>query len=379
VLGHEPHPFPRETFKGPDLGGVKPLTPPTATAHKVVTADVRAIRASAGMTVNNIVRLTGGGGHRVRPLRSTTECVLSAASVFGGIVNVLAGWLCAALLAAASAPVAVAVSASAAPGNLQVMSWNMCGSQRSTWHCENTGPPEQKIGVVTYHVQNNYVQVVLLQEICEDDLALLMTRLGTDWSRAFVAYQWSQAGVTSDSRCGNDDGRAARIGTAIVVKAGMSGARRYPTTQPWTGQHRPFHCATATYWGVRLCNAHLSPRGANPEHPDREYADDQLAEIRDVVATFPTVVLGGDFNVQPPDAPANPRAWLWPDGLYATGEGSAGYRECDQEGTSRTGRPTHDEGWKIDYIFSTESRRWCAVGNSAYSDHHVVIYSVLIG
>jgi hypothetical protein len=305
----------------------------------------------------------------------------------GGTVNVVVGLLCAALLAAVpaarpvplSAPAPAPTPVSAGPGNLQVMSWNMCGSQRSTWHCDNTGTPEQKIGVVTYHVQNNYVQAALLQEICENDLALLMTRLGTGWSQVFAAYQWSQAGVKSDSRCGNDDGRADRIGTAIVIKAGMSETQRYPTTQPWTGQQRPFHCATATYWGVRLCNAHLSPQGNNPDHPDWEYADDQLAEIRDIVAAFPSVVFGGDFNVQPPDATANPRAWLWPDGLYATGEGGPGYRECDQEGTSRTGGSTHDGGWKIDYIFSTESRRWCAIGDSRYSDHHVIIYSVLVG
>lgn len=40
------------------------------------------------------------------------------------------------------------------------------------------------------------------------------------------------------------------------------------------------------------------------------------------------------------------------------------------------GRPTHGFGGKIDYLFSSETRRWCVVADSAYSDHHVMIESV---
>ncbi|MBE1491727.1 endonuclease/exonuclease/phosphatase family protein [Plantactinospora soyae] len=281
-----------------------------------------------------------------------------------------------ALLLVVATPAMAAVAAE--PKNLQVMSWNMCGSQRSTWGCAGTGTPQQKIDVVMYHVQHNFVHAALLQEVCENDLTLLMGQLGVGWSRSFFPYQWSQDGVRSNSRCGNDNGRSDRIGTAIVIKAGMSSAQLYPTTQPWTGQNRPFQCATATYWNVRLCNVHLSTQASNPDHPDWEYGDDQLAEIRSITSAFPRVVFGGDFNVTPPDSPGNARAWLWPAGLYSTGAGTAGYQECDQEGATRTGRPTHDGGWKIDYVFSSEPRRWCALGNSAYSDHHVLVESVSV-
>ncbi|HEU5107079.1 MAG TPA: hypothetical protein VFT95_00740, partial [Micromonosporaceae bacterium] len=203
-------------------------------------------------------------------------------------------------------------------------------------------------------------------------------RLGTGWSRSFFPYQWSQDGVRTNNRCGDDDGRADRIGTAIVARGGLSGARLHPTTQPWTGQNRPFQCATSTRWAVRLCNAHLSPAGSNPDHPEWEYADDQLAEIRDVISAVPTVVLGGDFNVNPPDWPGNARAWLWPDDFYSAGAGTPGYRECDQQGAERTGRATHDSGAKIDYLFSGEPRRWCQVLDTPYSDHHLIIESVAI-
>ncbi|MFD3539007.1 endonuclease/exonuclease/phosphatase family protein [Streptomyces sp. NPDC058662] len=278
------------------------------------------------------------------------------------------------LTALLGAPAAVA----AEPKNLQVMSWNMCGSQRSTWHCEGTGTPEQKIGVVTHHVRNSYVQAALLQEVCEDDLTLLMTQLGAGWSKSFEPYQWSQDGTRWNSRCGEDTGRADRIGTAILVKGGMADAGQYPLTQPYTGQQTPFQCATAVYWDVRLCNVHASRLGSNPDHPDWDYRDDQFAQIKAVVDTFPKVVFGGDFNALPPDAPNNAAAWVWPAGLYSTGPGTEGYQECDQSGASRTGRATHSFGGKIDYVFSSETRRWCAVADSAYSDHHVMIESVSV-
>ena len=54
------------------------------------------------------------------------------------------------------------------------------------------------------------------------------------------------------------------------------------------------------------------------------------------------------------------------------------YRECDQEGGKRTGPAIYDGGLKLDYVFSSEPRRWCALGNSAYSDHHVLVESVAV-
>lgn len=289
-------------------------------------------------------------------------------SCVGALSALLLGAVCA-------APSAGAAEAK----NLQVMSWNMCGVERSTYHCGNYGTPEQKIGVVKYHVLNSYVQAALLQEVCQEDLALLMDELGAGWSANFAPYQWSQDGVKWNSRCGEDDGRAAVPGTAIVVKGGMTGARTYPTTQPWTGQQSPFQCATATYWGVTLCNVHAARLGSNPDHPEWDYRDDQFAEIKAVVNTFPRIVFGGDFNSLSPDAPGNTAAWVWPEGLYSTGDGTPGYQECDQTGASRTGRPTYDNSTaKLDYLFSSEPRRWCVVADSAFSDHHVVIESVSV-
>lgn len=284
--------------------------------------------------------------------------------------------MAAAVLIAVLLPVPAAHAAE--PGDLRVMSWNMCGSQRTNWGCAPHGTPQNKVDEVKRRVADDLVQAALLQEICEDDLTLLMGQLGSGWSRTFQPYQWSQDGVRANNTCGYAD-RPDRIGTAIVARGGLADARAYPMTQPWTGQNRPFHCATATSSGVRLCTAHLARKGVNPDHPEWEYADDELREIQRIVAGFPAFVLGGDFNVQPPDAANRDRAWLWPAGFYSTGPGTPGYRECDQDGAVRNGRPTHDGGaYKIDYLFSTEAKRSCLVSDSAYSDHHVLIYGVTV-
>ncbi|GLY96964.1 endonuclease/exonuclease/phosphatase family protein [Actinoplanes sp. NBRC 103695] len=283
-----------------------------------------------------------------------------------------------ALLAAMLIP-AAPVHAAAPPGtSLQLMSWNMCGSKRATWNCGAYGTVADKLGVVEYHVANNFVQAMLLQEICENDLSALMGRLGAGWSRSFAPYRYANDGVLSNTPCG--DSGTDRIGTAIVVKAGLSDPRTIATTQPWTGLQRPFQCATATYFNsIRLCNLHLTPRAGNPDHPEWEYADDQLAEIKTVVDGYEHVAFGGDLNVVPPDwAADSSRDWLWPAGLYWNGPGTPGYRECDQTDATRTGRSTTVWGVKFDHIFSTQPKRWCAVGTSAYSDHAVVIYSMEI-
>lgn len=269
------------------------------------------------------------------------------------------------------------------PRTLQVMSWNMCGPQRSSYHCEGTGSPDEKTSVVTTQVAVNRVEAALLQEVCEDDLTLLMTKLGPGWSKTFETYQWlNNDGSKKNSRCGEDTGRADRLGTAIVVKGQMADPRSYPTTQPTAGQQTPFHCATASAWGVRLCTVHATRVGANPNDPTADARGRQFAEIKAIVDTFPRTVFGGDFNSRSPEDPKNTAAGVWPAGLYSTGPGTPGYQECDQNGASRTGRPTYitaTSSAKIDYIFSNQTRNWCTVTPTSKSDHSFLIESVTVG
>lgn len=266
------------------------------------------------------------------------------------------------------------------PRTLQVMSWNMCGPQRAAYNCGGTGTPDEKADVVTSQVAVNRVEAVLLQEVCENDLTLLMTKLGPGWSSAFETYRWlNNDGTFKNSRCGEDTGRADRLGTAIVAKGQMNDARQYPTTQPTAGQQTPFHCATAAKWDVRLCTVHATRVGANPNDPKADSRGQQFAEIKAVVDTFPRTVFGGDFNSRSPDDPKNTAAAVWPTGLYSTGPGTPGYQECDQNGTSRTGRPTYGTEAKIDYIFSNQTRNWCNVTPTDKSDHRIMVESVTVG
>ncbi|MEU8776889.1 endonuclease/exonuclease/phosphatase family protein [Streptomyces sp. NPDC048606] len=270
------------------------------------------------------------------------------------------------------------------PDTLQVMSWNMCGPRRATYNCDLAVTPEMKVKVVTDQVARNRVEAVLLQEVCEDDLALLMTRLGPGWSKSFEQYEWAQfvggERRTWKSRCGEDDGgRADRVGTAIVARGALTDARKYPVVQPEQGQQTPFQCATATLRDVRLCSVHATRVGANPHDPTQDLRDEQYAQIRDVVRTFPRVVFGGDFNSRPPEDPTGGKA-AWPAGLYSTGPGTPGYRECDQSGTARVGRPTYNPTpAKLDYLFSSESPRWCTVTETPASDHRFLVESVGLG
>ncbi|MGW6566497.1 endonuclease/exonuclease/phosphatase family protein [Streptomyces sp. NPDC054975] len=301
------------------------------------------------------------------------------------------GVLGAALLALSGAPAQAAPAPAASmatppPGtNLQVMNWNMCGVKR--WGCEGTGTAAQKNGLVKQYVQSHYVQAVLLQEICASGLDQLMADLGPGWSKNFVPYAWSQNGVRTASVCSTEAGADPKdlAGTAIVIKAGLADAKEYPRTQPVTGLNPPLQCATATYFGVRLCNAHVVTK-PNPYDAALDLRDEQLAELKQVVSQNPKVVFGGDFNTQPPDTPGLTRTEIdkWPTDLYSKGEGTPGYQECDQQGSARTGRVTTDGGWKLDYLFSSEARRWCLVADAKQSDganlsdHHVVIESVMI-
>lgn len=281
-------------------------------------------------------------------------------------------------------PAAPALAVAPVGTNLQLLSWNICGSQRATWGCSSFGTWENKLAVIQKQIQDNYVQAILLQEICEDDLASLMTTLGSGWTSSFAPYRWASKGVPTNNRCGEDNSsRADRIGTAIVIKAGSSNAEIIATTQPWDGQQRPFHCATATYFNnIRLCNVHLSPRGSDTRDATWEYSDDQLGEIKEVVDDYGNVAFGGDFNLLPPDHvyPIDDendpdRGWIWD---AKGGNPYPKYRECDQTNQAGGGRPTTMFGSKIDYVFSSRPWRWCAVTTTAFSDHYPLVYSMEI-
>lgn len=278
------------------------------------------------------------------------------------------------------------------PGtNLQVLSWNMCDVTR--WGGCTERQVTQKVALLKQKVQENYVQAMLLQEVCQSTLKELTASLGPTWSVNFTPYHWSQKGSLTVSPCETKPGTSEprdpndNVGTAIVVAAGLSDPVQYPTIQASTGLVPPLQCATATYFEVRLCNVHNPRRESDEDFPTQDYRDDYMLAVRDIVEDSPKVVFGGDFNTLPPDAgAAHAKVWK-PAELYSTGAGSPGYAECNQDKfpetvKPRTGEPTHDTGYKLDYIFSNLVNRWCVIepkapeGQKNLSDHRFLIYSV---
>lgn len=297
----------------------------------------------------------------------------------------------AALVVLGVAPGGSVAAAPPSGTNLQVLSWNMCDVVR--WGGCTERQTAEKVALLKQKVQSNYVQAMLLQEVCQSTLNELLTQLGPAWSANFAPYHWSQKGAQTVSPCetkpGTDDPKDPNddVGTAIVVKAGLSEPVVYPTVQASTGLVPPFQCVTATYFEVRLCNVHSPRRESDLDFPSLDYRDDYQMAIRDAVEEYPKVVFGGDFNAIPADAGDKVEfAKVWKPAELYTAAGKP-YAECDQMNFpgERTGSATHDDPqMKLDYIFGNLVGRSCVVQSAApageknLSDHRYIIYSVKV-
>ncbi|MFC8069461.1 endonuclease/exonuclease/phosphatase family protein [Streptomyces sp. NPDC057293] len=251
---------------------------------------------------------------------------------------------------------------------LTVASWNMCGVRR--WNCADTGGAAAKRRAVE-RLDGEGADVVLLQEACAAEAESVRDALGGSWQLAFRPYtSRDRAGRSGTVRC---DGRGqGAAGLALLSAHPLSSVRSVPSRQPVAGLRRGILCATVGKVGVRVCNAHLSLPGSDLAHPGREYRDDQL---RALVAAVPRrrTVFGGDFNLNPPSA-RNTSSWVWPDAVYRV------FRECDQDfAADRSGRPTHESGHKLDYLFTGLPRSGCAVRDTGVSDHRALLVRVDTG
>jgi endonuclease/exonuclease/phosphatase family metal-dependent hydrolase len=252
---------------------------------------------------------------------------------------------------------------------LTVATWNMCGVEQ--WNCRGTGSRAAKRGELEGLVTRSGARVVLLQETCAGDLEAVRAALGRSWHTEFRPYTWRDAsGRTSDVRCaGPGQGTA---GFALLSSYRLSAVTAVAAQQPSVGLRRGALCATAAAHDVRVCTAHLSPPGSDRAHPDWELRDDQLKALAAAVPARRTVY-GGDLNVDPPGS-RNPASWVWSGGPYRT------HRECDQESaSSRSGRPTHVSGHKLDYLFTGLPRVRCTVRDTGASDHFALLLRVRTG
>ncbi|WP_445527361.1 endonuclease/exonuclease/phosphatase family protein [Streptomyces cyslabdanicus] len=258
---------------------------------------------------------------------------------------------------------------SAAERTLTVATWNMCGVEQ--WNCRGTGSRAVKRGELEGLVNRSGARVVLLQEACAGDLETVRAALGRTWHTEFRPYTWRDAsGRTSGVRCAEPGQGAA--GFALLSSYRLSAVATVTAQQPTAGLRRGILCATIASRGLRVCTAHLSPRGSDRAHPDWELRDDQLRALAAAVPARRTVY-GGDLNVDPP-GPRNPSSWVWSGGPYRT------HRECDQaSASSRSGRATHLSGHKLDYLFTGLPRVRCTVRDTGASDHFALLLQVRTG
>ncbi|WP_051806697.1 endonuclease/exonuclease/phosphatase family protein [Streptomyces sp. NRRL F-2664] len=287
---------------------------------------------------------------------------------FGRTATVL-GLLTSVACTSTGAPASVAGAGlgPAKPDEVSVATWNMCGVRQ--WSCERTGSPQDKFHQLRDLIGDSDVRVLLLQEVCSDDLSSSAARLGPEWNTVFEPYADVDAAGTRNAVACTGQGRG-QAGFALMAASRLEDVEVIPTDQPTVGLHRGILCARVPAQGLRVCNAHVSLRESDSEHPEWDFRDDQLSSLFAAAGTDNRTVVGGDLNSPPPVGDRNPSAWIWPSEAYTT------YRECDQKGSSRTGRPTHADGTKIDYLFTSLPRTACeAVGTKA-SDHRPLVMRV---
>lgn len=248
-----------------------------------------------------------------------------------------------------------------------VATWNMCGVRQ--WSCEKTGGPKEKLRQLSELIGDSGVQVLLLQEVCSEDLQSFARALGPQWHTAFEPYaEVDSAGGRKAVGCtGQGRGEA---GYGLLAGSPLSDVEAIPTEQPTVGLHRGILCARVPAQRLRVCNAHLSLRESDDEHPDWDFRDDQLSSLVAAASTDAATVFGGDFNSPPPVGDRNTSAWIWPSEAYTT------YRECDQKGSSKKGRATLKDGTKIDYLFTRLPRTACEVVDTKASDHRPLVMRV---
>ncbi|SED92051.1 Metal-dependent hydrolase, endonuclease/exonuclease/phosphatase family [Streptomyces sp. 2231.1] len=295
---------------------------------------------------------------------SSASAAGSGGSRWRGPVAVAAALL-GLVTAVASAQLSGPARSAAPRRTLTVATWNMCGVEQ--WNCRSTGSPTAKRNALEAMASRSGARVFFLQEVCAGDLDRVRADLGASWHTEFRPYTWrGVTGRTTTVRCAGAGQGAA--GVALLSAYRLSAVEPVESRQPAVGLRRGILCATVADQGVRVCTAHLSRPGDDRAHPDWELRDDQLKAL--AAAVPGRTVYGGDLNADPP-GPRDPDSWIWPAGPYRA------QRECDQaSASSRSGRPTHVSGHKIDYLFSDLPRLDCSVRGTGASDHYALLLRI---
>jgi endonuclease/exonuclease/phosphatase family metal-dependent hydrolase len=234
----------------------------------------------------------------------------------------------------------VPVAASAEPGPVTFLQFNLCGSACGT-RFTIVADLEREI---REHGPQPYV--VTLDEVCRGQYDKLVADL-----RYAGHFEPTVRGRCWD---GSDYGIAILVRTASVSLAGS-----WALPAPAGGEPRRLACVRATVRDRPLvgCVTHLDTDPLN--------TPSQVAAVAARASTFPTVVVGGDFNARP-DSPAMRPLYA---GFEEVGGGFTGGCPAARCG-ARPGfaHPTR----KIDYLFLSRgdfADPVARTGDAPHSDH----------
>jgi endonuclease/exonuclease/phosphatase family metal-dependent hydrolase len=241
------------------------------------------------------------------------------------------------LLVLVYAVVRLPVAASAEPGTLTFLQFNLCGSACDTRFTVVADLEREIRG----HTPQPYV--VTLNEVCRGQYAKLVADL----------HYAGHFEPTVRDRCwdGSDYGIAILVRTGAVTLAGS-----WPLPAPAGGEPRRLACVRDRL--LVGCVTHLDTDPAN--------TPSQVAEVAARTASLsPVVVVGGDFNATPDSAALRPMdAGFREVGGAPTG-GCAAARCGSRPGFAR---PTR----KIDYVFLSRgdfADPVARTGDAPHSDH----------
>jgi len=267
----------------------------------------------------------GWPGPGPRPMRSGVRIRLVVAAL-ATVLSLLAG----------------APPAHAAGPPLLTMTYNACGNV-----CRH-GEVDFTASNIAYQIRARDVSVAMLQELCYAQFLGVRDRL------ARYGYQAVFATGARGGHCADYDrahGRA--FGIALLARGSLSGtvAHQLIGTSPVSPEQRMVLGASVRLNGRTLLavTTHTSPSGPNLAA--------QMAAIGrwlTPLAGSRAILFGGDLNSQPTDDDLNP--------FYDVFQEANG----DRTDPLTTFMPTPR---KIDYLFSTATRRGAATLCSAYSDH----------
>ncbi|MFC5724946.1 endonuclease/exonuclease/phosphatase family protein [Streptomyces gamaensis] len=288
---------------------------------------------------------------------------------------------------------APAVAAPAAEGTATytVWEWNVAGDAMN--HNSTTNG---MVGAAARSIQNRGADFVALNELCASQYRALVDSLRTaGWPEDSTNFaRFEGAYPAGKAACGGEE-----EGIAIFSKRPLGPADRFTLPDDGQREKRKLLCAPLKDKShMRFCATHLTFVDAFRK-PQGDYVRDRLD---DYYAKGDTVVVAGDFNMQPD--------WGRMDEWYSTavntpnnGRNTGRYRELDDndpvncpgygESTVSTADPGDlspcGTGKKIDFIFVREDRiageysahalaPSTACGGGLCSDHRVLTGSVTV-